>query len=98
MRERGAPPYSRIGAVERHRVARTNESREPRAARMFGQVDDQIVPASAQRMPEAQLGAQRGQTAALEPAVDGVHAADFRVSLEHPRGFTIDERVQLGRG
>ena len=95
MGERGSPPDARIHAVERHRIAGADEACKPGAARVFGQMDDQIVPAPAQRSPEAQLSAQHGQTAALlEPAVDGVHDADCRVAIEHWRGLAIDQRIQ----
>src|SRR5437867_9167091 len=96
MGERGTPPHARIAAFDRYRVARADQPGEPSSARMIRQVDDQVIAALAQRLPKAQLSAQRKQAASLlQLAIDGMHHADRRVAIEHGCSLVIDERVHV---
>jgi hypothetical protein len=78
-------------------VARAAQELQPRAARVLGQVDDEVVASRAQCAPQPPFAARlREHPVVLEAAVDRVQFADRRVAGKHRRGLAVDERVDLG--
>ena len=74
MREARAPEPAGARALGRHAVARAGEARQPRAARMLGEVDDEVVVPRAQRAPQPPFAASCASgPRCLEAAVDRVH-------------------------
>ena len=94
-----APSPQPVARVEmaRHRISGSQHAREPRAATVLGQVHDEVVPAAAQRRHQPAFGTQLRDRALSFPfAVDGVDGGDGGMSLQHRRGFAVDQRVDLG--
>ena len=97
VREGRAPKPMRAVQMPSHRIAWLEQAGEPRAARVLGQVHDQIVASSREVAQEPSFrGRLREPALSLPFAVDRMKCGDRRVTFEHRCGFTVDERVDFG--
>ena len=96
VRERCAPQPRRIPSHRRDAVADSQQSPQPGAARMFGQMDEKIVLTIAQRAQQARLAAQlRQRTVPLPFPIHCEQLADRRMVSQHRECFAINERIDL---
>src|SRR5438105_11384686 len=96
MGEALAPQPMRAVELARDAVARPEQTREPYAARMLGQVNHEIVSPCAEREEQIALRSCMGdESPVLGLAIDDVDPRNRRMALEHRRGFGIDQRIDL---
>ena len=96
MSEARAPEPVRVVELPGDRVARLEQARKPRAARMLGQVHDQVVAPGRQTAQQPPLRRRLREPAlALPFAIDGVQLFDRGMAFEHGRGFAVDQRVDF---
>src|SRR5256714_13959020 len=98
MGEALAPQPMRAVELARDAVARPEQTREPYAAWMLGQVNHEIVSPCAEREEQTALRSRMvDESPMLGGAIDDMDPCNRGVALEHRRGFRIDQRIDLRR-
>src|SRR5207249_442724 len=96
VREALRPEPAAAGRRRRHAVARAERAREPRAARLLGKMDEQIVAPRAQPAEQFHFPGEAFHCAERLPApAHYVKLGERWMPLEHWRGIVVEQRVDL---
>lgn len=96
MAETIFPPAAHSRIVGRNAVAQNQQARQPSAARMLRQVDQQVVFAAAQLLLQAPFRARlSGQAQAFPAVVDAEHLRDRRIATWHGSRIGVGPCVDL---
>src|SRR4029450_11010590 len=95
-REMASPQRGALVTLARDRPPWSQQPGERKAARMLGQMDEEVVAPGTQCAQQRPFGARLVEHPLLFPVtVDRMQLRDRRMAREHRRGFRIDERVDL---
>ncbi len=96
MAEALAPPAPAFRHVRRHAMARAEQARKPGAARMLGEMHQQVIVPRAQRAEERALFGELSQGSERAPLASyAVKLGQRGMARQHGHGVVVDQRIDL---